>query len=481
MLVDTRDNSSNPKKVDFFHSLLDPSAPFGGLYTLDSIPKIDFSSIINFSYNELIEYVFSILDFEFLPSILKTYESFDSYSTSFTPISYTKINNNLYLQNLYLGPTRSFKDIALSPFGDIISTLAKKYNRKYLILSATSGDTGPATLEALKNRENIYSICIYPYMHPSLIQKLQMTTIESKNIKSIGIDGSFDNAQTILKELLLDSSFKSFLESKNIYLSVANSINFGRIIFQIIYHIYSYIYFLKNKTINLDSNVNIIIPSGNFGNALAAFFAKKMGANFNKIIISTNSNCILHELITTGIYDLNNRKLIKTSSPAMDILKSSNVERVLFHLFGASRTKELMHNLDTFNKYQLSNEELSILQNYFSSNSSDDKEVSDLIAFYAKKGIIIEPHTATGLLSIKEGAFNIVCATAEWSKFAPSISRALKLNLNNLDSIHYIANKFNLQIHKNIQNLMLEYEANDFILEPLELRENIIEWVSSVL
>ena len=481
MLVETRDNTSNPKKVDFFTSLLNPSAPFGGLYTLDSIPKIDFSSIINFSYNELIEYVFSILDFEFLPSILKTYESFDSYSTSFAPISYTKINNNLYLQNLYLGPTRSFKDIALSPFGDIISNLAKKYNRKYLILSATSGDTGPATLEALKNRENIYSICIYPHMHPSLIQKLQMTTIESRNIKSIGINGSFDIAQQILKELLLDSSFKAFLESKNIYLSVANSINFGRIIFQIIYHIYSYIYFLKNKIINLDSNVNIIIPSGNFGNAFGAFLAKKMGANFNKIIISTNSNCILHELITTGIYDLNNRKLIKTSSPAMDILKSSNVERVLFHLFGASKTKELMHSLDTSKKYQLSNEELAILQNYFSSNSSDDKEVSDLIAFYAKKGIIVEPHTATGLLSIKEGAFNIVCATAEWSKFAPSISRALKLNLNNLDSIHYIANKFNLQIHKNIQNLMLEYEANDFILEPLELRENIIEWVSSVL
>lgn len=483
MLIETRGNdATRPKEINLYDAILNPDASFGGLWTLNDIQKININDILHLSYNDLTHYVFKVLNLDsyLLANALNTYRTFDN---KITPLEFSQINHNLFIQKLYTGPTRAFKDMAMQPFCNILCNLAKNQNKKYLILTATSGDTGPATLEAIKDNSNIYSVCIYPNNGTSDVQRLQMTTIEAQNIKVIAIDGNFDDAQNILKNLLQNVDFRDFLESYNLALSATNSVNFGRIIFQIIYHIYSYVYLLKNKFIKNGEFINIIVPSGNFGNALGAFFAKLMGIKINKIIIATNANSILFDLIKTGKYDISNRKLIKTNSPAMDILKSSNVERVLFHLYGSSRTKDLMQQLEVNKSYSLDSNELSQLNSYFDANKCDDIEVLNTIKEYASKNIIIDPHTATGILAYKiDGIKSVVCSTAEWTKFAPTITKALGESSINSDkaALDFISNKFNLCIHKNIRDLFNKKEVNKTIANKDNIYLHIKEWLSNI-
>ncbi|RAX54706.1 threonine synthase [Helicobacter sp. 16-1353] len=578
MLVETRGNDGKkPLKVSLAEAILNPSASFNGLYSLESFPQIELEKIADLEYFELVEYVFNILGFSefgaesgvdsknldsaesgvkskdfvadsadsknpdsanldstdsahsnnFATNLLRdALESYRSFDNPNLPLSYTKLEPNLYLQNLFTGPTRAFKDMAMQPFGAILCALAKQKSQKYLILTATSGDTGPATLEAIKDKENIFCVCMYPNGGTSDVQRLQMTSVNAKNTKVIALNGDFDMAQSALKDLLSDAEFRGFLDSHNFALSATNSVNFGRIIFQIIYHIHSYIYLLKNGAIKAGEAINIIVPSGNFGNALGAFFAKKMGVKINKIIIATNANCVLYELIKSGKYDISNKKLIKTLSPAMDILKSSNVERVLFSLFGAVRTKELMESLDKNKSYALSEGELAKLREDFEAVFSDDESVLEVIRDSANKGIIIDPHTATGVLGYKklDSKFRdfstIICSTAEWTKFAPTILKALNnenLAIENLDcenlatenkanlksenlaienpktgnpksaentadssdqeALDIISKRFSTPIHANIKNLFAKKELNKTILDKENLKATITNWL----
>ncbi|NWF67377.1 MAG: threonine synthase, partial [Campylobacterales bacterium] len=334
MFVETRGNDGMmPKEVSFSEAILSPSASFGGLYVPKELPKIDsefFNRHMESSYKELALDLLRLfkIDIEetILMEALKLYDKFDESSN---PVPVSKVGEDLFVTELYHGPTRAFKDMALQPFGYILSHLAKQRNEEYLILAATSGDTGPATLESFKNKPNIKVACLYPDGGTSDVQRLQMVTEDGKNLKVIGIHGDFDDAQNALKNLLKSSEFKDELKKEGIKLSAANSVNFGRIIFQTIYHFHGYINLLKNDEISHDEKIYVIIPSGNFGNALGAYYAKNMGLPIEKILIASNENNILTDLITKGEYNLNTKKLLKTTSPAMDILKSSNVERVL--------------------------------------------------------------------------------------------------------------------------------------------------------
>ncbi len=428
--VSTR-NAKAPK-VDFATALLSPSAPNGGLYTLESIPKIDFKPLLDSSYEALCEEIFKILDIELAPSLLQSalshYKSFDN---PHNPAPITKLDNAYFLE-LYHGPTRAFKDMALCPFGEIFAQLAKQRNERYLILTATSGDTGPATLESFANKDNIKVVCLYPKGGTSDVQALQMTTNTAKNIKVLGIQGNFDDAQSALKSLLRDEGFCSFLHTKHYALSAANSVNFGRIAFQIIYHIWGYIQLIKEGQMHYGDEIEVIIPSGNFGNALGAFFAKNMGLPISKIIIASNKNNILSEFIHTGIYDISTKSLQKTLSPAMDILKSSNVERILFALFGDKRTAELLAELEQSGKYALKANELTTLQEYFDAWWGDDEQTKHIIKLAYDKGYILDPHTAIGYgaylarnANTKTAQKALICSTAEWSKFAPSVVESI--------------------------------------------------------
>lgn len=486
MLIETRGNDNlRQKEVGLYDAILNPTASFNGLWTLKNIPQIKLKEITHLSYNDLSKYIFNILGApsDLLDVALETYKQFDNAST---PVEFSKIENNLFIQKLYIGPTRAFKDMAMQPFGSILCNLAKNQNKKYLILTATSGDTGPATLEAVKNKPNIYTLCMYPNKGTSDVQRLQMTTIDAKNTKVLALNGDFDDAQSALKDLLNNDGFKDFLISHNFLLSATNSVNFGRIIFQIIYHIYSYVYLLKNNIIKDDEFINIIVPSGNFGNSLGAFYAKKMGVKINKIIVATNANSVLFDFIKYGKYDISNRKLLKTNSPAMDILKSSNIERVLFHLYGANRTKELMENLESKKSYSLTSSELLELNKYFDANKSNDDEVLEIIKKYASKNIIIDPHTATAVLAYRDsGIKTIVCSTAEWSKFAPTIIKAIKGDsakecLKDKEALDFISKTFNLTIHKNIKDLFNKAEVNKTIVNKDEVYLNIKDWLSQI-
>ncbi|RAX57484.1 threonine synthase [Helicobacter monodelphidis] len=481
MLKQTRgERLSSPKSLSFEEAILNPTASFGGLYAPQALPLLGTEAILrlsSLSYVQLAKEIFSLLGIEIdekiLNDSLSLYKHFDNPDD---PVPLVKINDSLYVQELYHGPTRAFKDIALQPFGLLLSEIAQKRNEHYLILAATSGDTGPATLQSFANRKNISVVCLYPSGGTSDVQRLQMTTANAKNLKVIGIKGNFDDAQTALKNLLNDQNFKEELQKKNILLSAANSVNFGRIAFQIVYHVYSALKFYKR-------GVDIIVPSGNFGNALGAFYAKVMGFPIGKIIIASNVNNILTEWITSGVYDIKGRNLKRSESPAMDILKSSNVERILFTLYGASRTKQLLEALENNGIYTLTLNELEKLKEYFKACYCNDDEGRRLISYYAKNGYLFDPHTATAFKAYDQFKsisthVKIVLSTAEWTKFAPTVAAALgKENLSDEESLCFIAETLKTPIHQNIQSLFTKKEEQTDIIEKDDIAQKILQWI----
>jgi len=432
--IETRGNDGKkPLSLPFSEAILSPSASFGGLYVPKSLPELGTNFLtkhIDSDYKTLALNFLQAFNIDIDESTLKEALSrYDAFDDSKNPVPTVAIEDDCFVSELYHGPTRAFKDMALQPFGYILSNLAQSRDENYLIMAATSGDTGPATLETFKNQNNIKVACLYPDGGTSDVQRLQMVTEDADNLKVIGVKGNFDDTQHALKELLASEDFKSQLESKNIKLSAANSVNFGRIIFQIIYHIHAYLEMVRNKSVTMGEKIYLVVPSGNFGNALGAYYAKKAGLPIEKILIASNINNILTDWIKTGIYDISNRELILTESPAMDILKSSNIERVMFDKFGAERTKELMFELNQNDKFQLTSDELASLQEDFSATFSNDEEGEEQIAKYAKKGYIMDPHTATCMKAYRDlrekNLPTIIYSTAEWTKFSTTVSKAL--------------------------------------------------------
>lgn len=467
------------KNINFKFAILNPNASFGGLYTLRELPKFSQTQIDSFAkldYKELTKIIFSYLNLEVenLDSALSLYDSFDDKEN---PAPLFKAKENLWIQKLYCGPTRAFKDMALQPFGSVFSAFAKDSKKEYLILVATSGDTGPATLKSFANKEKIKVVCLYPNGGTSDVQRLQMTSQNAKNIKVFGIEGNFDDAQNALKNLLKDEYFHAKLDKKNIALSAANSVNFGRIAFQILYHIKSSLEVYKQT----QKEVQIIVPSGNFGNALGAFYAKMMGFPIKKIWIASNINNILTEFITTGIYDISHKNLQKTLSPAMDILKSSNVERMLFALFGEKRTRELMERLEKDKKYSLKEDETKQIQEIFGATFCDDEFCLEGIRDFAKEGNIIDPHTACGLKAyqnIDKNSPCIICSTAEWTKFAPSLAKAFgKENLSDKEALDFVAKHYHQEIPNQIAQLFTKEEIHKEIITKENIKQEILNWL----
>ncbi len=371
--IETRGNDGqHPEKASFSQAILSPISSFGGLYSPEYLPDLGQAFLnehLNSNYKELARAVLTAFDVDIDSTIIdKALALYDAFDDPKNPVPVVKVKDDLYVSELWHGPTRAFKDMALQPFGTVLSSIAHNRNEHYLILAATSGDTGPAALETFKNKENVRVACMYPVGGTSDVQRLQMVTEDASNLKVIGVKGDFDDTQNALKQLLSSKTFNDTLKEKNILLSAANSVNFGRIIFQTIYHIHSYLELVRQNAIQAGDKVYLNVPSGNFGNALGAYYAIKMGLPVEKILIASNNNNILTKLINTGAYDLRNSEVITTTSPAMDILKSSNIERILFDLLGAARTKELMMQLDNDKHYQLTGSELKQLQSFFAAD-----------------------------------------------------------------------------------------------------------------
>jgi threonine synthase len=484
--IETRGNDGKKKKeVEFSEAILSPSASFGGLYVPENLPKLNLEDLKDLNYKALSLEVLSKFEIDIKREVLEEAVSlYDEFDDSTNPVPVENVGDGLYISELYHGPTRAFKDMALQPFGKVLSSVAQERNENYLILAATSGDTGPATLHTFRNRENTKVVCLYPDGGTSDVQRLQMVTEDGDNLKVIGIDGSFDDAQTTLKKLLKSEEFLNELEKKNTKLSAANSVNFGRIIFQTIYHIWSYLQLVKSGDVKLGNEIYITVPSGNFGNALGGFYAREMGLPIKKIFISSNENNILTDLITTGKYSLIGRNVKNTKSPAMDILKSSNVERVFFHLFGSERTKELMHNLEEKHEYELSQNELEKFQTLFSASFSTDEECFEEINAYFNKNYLMDPHTATVVKAHRElrkdEIPNIAYSTAEWTKFSPSIVQALKVNsdeIHDREALNIISEKANAKIPDDIEALFSKKIEHKTVVKVEELQKEVLEFV----
>ncbi len=487
--IESRGNDGKtPSKVTFSEAILSPMASFGGIYIPEKLPELgeDFlKQHIDSNYKDLAKAILDAYEVDIEAAVIdEALALYDHFDDAKNPVPVVKVHDDLYVSELYHGATRAFKDMALQPFGIVLSSLAQKKNEHYLIMTATSGDTGPAALETFKNRENVQVACLYPEGGTSDVQRLQMVTEDAENLKVIGIHGNFDDAQNALKTLLSSDSFNAKLKEKNISLSAANSVNFGRIIFQQIYHIHSYLELVRQGAIELGDKVYLDVPSGNFGNALGGFYAWQMGLPVEKILIASNSNNILTQLITTGKYDLRSSEVVATTSPAMDILKSSNIERILYHLFGAKRTKSLMLQLDDEKFYELTKDELIQLQQYFVADFCTDAEGKKYIQDAFAKGYLMDPHTATCFKAYDtcrdKPLVTIVYSTAEWTKFSPTIANALtgEEDAHDLDALKSIAKEAGIEIPAQISALFDKEIAQKTVVNREDIESAILEFLA---
>ncbi len=484
--IETRGNDGQfPLEVTFSQAILSPMSSFGGLYSPKSLPNLGLAFLrnhLNSNYKTLAKAVLAAfevdIDAKVIEQAVALYDQFDDPAN---PVPVVKVNDDLFVSELYHGPTRAFKDMALQPFGTVLSAVAQARDERFLILAATSGDTGPAALDTFRNKANVQVVCMYPDGGTSDVQRLQMVTETGENLKVIGIKGDFDDAQSALKALLVSKPFRAKLKELGIQVSAANSVNFGRIIFQTIYHIHSYLELVRQGAISLGDKVYLDVPSGNFGNALGGYYALKMGLPVEKILIASNNNNVLTKFINEGCYDLRNSAVIPTTSPAMDILKSSNVERILFDLFGAQRTKELMLALDEHKFYQLNADEMATVQALFGADYCTDDEGKNYIKQTFAQGYLMDPHTATCMKVYETGRANkalktIVYSTAEWTKFSPVIAQALfgSALTSDVEALKLIADKAKVKIPAQIARLFDQAETQGLVIDKQFIEDEIL-------
>lgn len=352
------------------------------------------------------------------------------------PAPLVEVAPGMHLLELWHGPTCAFKDMALQLLPYLLTTSASKTvpGRTMVILVATSGDTGKAALDGFADVEKTKIIVFYPQDGVSPMQKLQMTTQAGNNVAVCAIKGNFDDAQTGVKDIFADTSMKAYLEAGNMEFSSANSINFGRLVPQIVYYVSAYCDLLKNGRIGKGETFNVAVPTGNFGNILAAEYAKRMGVPIGRLICASNRNNILTDFIRTGVYD-RNRPFYTTASPSMDILISSNLERMLYHLYdgNADAVRELMAKLKNDGKYEVSAEVRTRLQAEFFGGFCDDAATAATIAsLFRENRYLCDTHTAVAVNVYRQYVEQtgdrtpcVVASTASPYKFAAAVLPAV--------------------------------------------------------
>lgn len=432
----------------FSQAILKGIAPDGGLFTPHKIPHLSLQKLklmFKKSYQEKALDVLSIFKTDLPTDSLRKIVN-KAYSRNFDDAEIAPIvplKNNQYFLELWHGPTLSFKDMALQimPYFFVQSIKDDSLKRRregkeslrYLILVATSGDTGKAALEGFKDKEDILIMVFYPENRVSKLQYLQMATQEGRNVLVFALKGNFDKVQNIVKELFNDKAFNFFLLNKfNVKLSSANSINWGRLLPQVFYYVNSYLKLIE-KGVRFGKLINIAVPTGNFGNILAAFYAKKMGLPINKLICATNENNVVSEFLQTGVYDVRERKLVKTPSPSMDILVASNIERLLFLITNSpKKVKGWMSDLKEKKRFQVDTKTRNILQKEFYSGWVSNKEsLKNIKKIFKETGYLMDPHTSVAQVVLerftKEKGVDepiLICSTAHWSKFTQNVFKS---------------------------------------------------------
>ncbi|MDD3615066.1 MAG: threonine synthase [Lachnospiraceae bacterium] len=410
----------------------------GGLFVPDSIPKLEVSleDLSKMTYQEVAYEVMKLFLSDFTEDELKhcinsAYDSkFDT--EEIAPI--VKAEGAYYLE-LFHGSTIAFKDMALSILPHLLTTAAKKNQVKneIVILTATSGDTGKAAMAGFADVPGTRIIVFYPKNGVSPIQEKQMVTQKGSNTYVVGITGNFDDAQTAVKNIFNDKEMAAELNEAGFQFSSANSINIGRLVPQIVYYVYAYVTLLKNGEIQAGEQINVDVPTGNFGNILAAFYAKCMGLPIAKLICASNDNKVLYDFFTTGTYD-RKRDFILTSSPSMDILISSNLERLIYRLAGedGAKNREFMKELTGEGSYTISEDMKKELADFYGNYATEAEVAATISKIYSDTGYVIDTHTgvaATVYNKYKQDTNDttktVIASTASPFKFTRNVMNAI--------------------------------------------------------
>lgn len=448
----TRDSSVNITSAE---AIVKGISDDGGLFVPSEIPSISIDEIIklgDMSYSERAAYIFAKYLTDFTEAEIR-YCTDNAYNDKkFATDNISEISHlfdGTYILELWHGPTCAFKDMALQILPYLLTTSAKKINidKKIVILVATSGDTGKAALEGFADVQGTQIMVFYPEDGVSPMQKRQMTTQSGENVAVCAIEGNFDDCQNGVKAIFTDENIKAELDSRGLMFSSANSINWGRLAPQIIYYISAYASLVKDEEIKAGDKVNIVVPTGNFGNILAAYYAKHMGIPVNKLICASNSNKVLTDFITTGIYD-RNREFFTTISPSMDILISSNLERLLYLMCGENDAviREWFGSLSKNGRYEVTDDIKAKLAEEFAAGFCDDTETKATIKkIYDKYSYTLDTHSAVAVKVYEDyrhqtgdNTKTIIASTASPYKFSASVLEAIEGKISELDEFDMV-------------------------------------------
>lgn len=446
-----RSTRSQEEKVTASQAILKGLASDGGLFVPERIPtlEVDMEKLAGMTYQETAYEVMKLFLTDFSEEELKgciksAYD--DKFDTDL--IAPLKKEDGVFYLELFHGSTIAFKDMALSILPHLLTTSAKKNQVKneIVILTATSGDTGKAALAGFADVPGTRIIVFYPKDGVSPIQEKQMVTQKGANTFVVGINGNFDDAQTGVKKIFGDRELAKQMDGAGFQFSSANSINIGRLVPQVVYYVYAYAKLYAAGEIKKDETVNVVVPTGNFGNILAAFYAKNMGIPIAKLICASNDNKVLYDFFDTGVYD-RNREFILTSSPSMDILISSNLERLIYRIAGddAAKNKAFMEQLSGAGRYEISDEMKEKLSDFCGGFASEREVAEEIHRMYEKTGYIMDTHTAVASCVYRayrkktgDGKKTVIASTASPYKFTRSVMHAVDAKYDSMGDFELV-------------------------------------------
>ena len=482
----TRDDSV---KVTASQAILKGLAPDGGLFVPESIPSFDKSleELSKMSYKEVAYEVMKLMLDDFTEEELKACidKAYDEKFDTDVIAPLVKADGAYYLE-LFHGATIAFKDMALSILPHLLITSAKKndVHNEIVILTATSGDTGKAALAGFADVKGTRIIVFYPKNGVSAIQEKQMVTQKGDNTYVIGIKGNFDDAQTGVKKIFGDKELEKEMAEAGFQFSSANSINIGRLVPQIVYYVYAYTRLLADGEIKAGDKINAVVPTGNFGNILAAFYAKNMGLPINKLICASNENKVLYDFFTTGEYD-RNREFVLTTSPSMDILISSNLERLIYRIAGnsAKKNSELMESLKNTGKYEITPEMKAQLSDFYGNYATEAEDAATIKKLYEDTGYVIDTHTAVAATVYEkykketgDDTVTVIASTASPYKFTRSVMDAIDSkydSMTDFELVDELSKISNVAVPQAIEDIRTAPVLHDTVCEVNEMSSSV--------
>ena len=481
------------KTVTASQAILKGLADDGGLFVPVSIPKLPVSlgELKEMTYQEIAytvmkEFLTDFTEEELKSCIAKAYDSkFDT--EEIAPLA--KVEDAYYLE-LFHGATIAFKDMALSILPHLLTTSAKKNQVKneIVILTATSGDTGKAALAGFADVEGTKIIVFYPKNGVSRVQELQMVTQKGDNTSVVAIHGNFDNAQSGVKAMFENKELEKELNEAGYQFSSANSINIGRLVPQVVYYVYAYAKLLQNEEIAEDEEINVVVPTGNFGNILAAYYAKNMGIPIAKLICASNENKVLYDFFQTGTYD-RNREFVLTTSPSMDILISSNLERLIYKISGedARKDTDLMTELKTKGSYAITGEMKANLADFAAGYATEEQVAKTIHDIYEDTGYVMDTHTAVAATvykayreDSKDDRKTVIASTASPYKFSKDVISSIQsidCNLDDFEIINKLSDLSKTKIPGPIEKLKELEIRHNITCEKDELKSEILKFL----